>query len=96
MADGHDVTDGAVDNFAAIEEFPFATRNKLLKAMRRLVGLEAELRFARSIPDEPESASRRASRPASYFLGVDVGTDIDRLADEIASRVEDLAAMLSQ
>jgi hypothetical protein len=70
-----------------------ATRNKLLRVMRQVVEMKAGIRFIRSIPDEP--AASRPARPASYFVGLDVEVDLQRLAYELATSVDELAGILA-
>jgi hypothetical protein len=74
----------------AIEQDPVATRNKLLRVMRQVVEIKAGIRFMRSIPED----ASKGARPASYFVGVDIEIDLQRLADELVTSVDELARIL--
>ena len=74
----------------APEDVLFATRNKLLRVMRQVVEMKAGICFIRSIPSD----ASKPARPASYFVGLDVEVDLQRLADELVDGVADLAATL--
>jgi hypothetical protein len=92
----HGVTQEPVDNAEAAEPEPAtpaerlqAARNKLLGAMRLL----DELKVAARAGGPPEGAKRPAV-PASWFVGPEIETDIERIADELETKVEELANLL--
>lgn len=88
------MTDPETAAAEALPTDPVTTRNKLLRTMRRLVEIKAGQRFIHSIP--ADAVASRVQRPASYFLGVDVTTDIEHLANEIEDSVDELAGILRE
>lgn len=90
----HGVTHPPVDTAGDPEpptpaERMLATRNGLLRALRRLEQVKATARSTR-----PPQGEERRVLPASHFLGLEVETDLERLAEELERSVEDLATLL--